>query len=130
MIAAGAAARAIVPGWLRGTIERVAGQAIGREVKIAGAFDLSLSLTPTLAASDVTLANAPWGSEPFMVRAGRIRISIDPVSLWSRPLRVRDVAIDDVHVLLETSPQGRGNWALEPKPATGQPPNPPPSLPS
>ena len=124
VIALTAAARAIVPGWLRGTIERVAGQAIGRELKIAGAFDLSISLTPTLAASDVTLANAPWGSEPFMVRAGRIKISIDLVSLWSRPLRVRDVVIDDVHVLLETSPEGRGNWAFETKPATGRPSEP------
>ena len=124
VIALTAAARAIVPGWLRGTIERVAGQAIGRELKIAGAFDLSISLTPTLAASDVTLANAPWGSEPFMVRAGRIKISIDPVSLWSRPLRVRDVVIDDVHVLLETSSEGRGNWAFETKPATGRPSEP------
>ena len=124
VIAAGAAARAIVPRWLRATIERLAGQAIGRELKIAGAFDLSISRTPTLTASDVTLANAPWGSEPFMVRAGRVKISIDLVSLWSRPLRVRDVVIDDVHVLLETSSQGRGNWAFETKPATGRPPEP------
>ena len=71
VIALAAAARAIVPGWLRGTIERVAGEAIGREVKIAGAFDLSISLTPTLAASDVTLANAPWGpSRSWFGRAG------------------------------------------------------------
>jgi uncharacterized protein involved in outer membrane biogenesis len=111
VIAAAAAARAIVPGWLRGTIERAVGQAIGRELKIAGAFDLSISLTPALAASDVTLANAPWGSEPLMVRAGRVRVSIDLVSLWSRPLRIRDVTVDDVHVLLETSSEGRGNWA-------------------
>jgi uncharacterized protein involved in outer membrane biogenesis len=124
VIAAGAAARAVVPGWLRGTIERVAGEALGRDVKIAGAFGLSLSLTPTLEASDVTLANAPWGSEPLMLRAGRIKISIDPVSLWSRPLRIRDVTIDDVHVLLETSSQGRGNWLFETKPATGRPSEP------
>jgi hypothetical protein len=124
VVALTAAARAIVPGWLRGTIERVAGQAIGRELKIAGAFDVSISLKPTLSASDVTLANAPWGSEPFMVRAGRIKISIDLVSLWSRPLRVRDVVIDDVHVLLETSSEGRGNWAFETTPATGGPSEP------
>ena len=37
-IAAAAAAIAIVPGWLRGAVERVAGQAIGRELRIAGAF--------------------------------------------------------------------------------------------
>ena len=121
IVAVAAGARAVAPGWLRGTIERAASQAIGRELKIAGAFDLSVSLTPTVVASDITLANAPWGTEPFMVRAGRARISIDLLSLWSRPLRVRDVAIDDVHVLLETSPEGRGNWVFETKPAAGRP---------
>ena len=124
VVAVTAGARAVAPGWLRGTIEQAASQALGRELKIAGDFDLSISLTPTLVASDITLANAPWGSEPFMVRSGRATISIDLFSLWSRPLRVRDVAIDDVHVLLETSPQGRGNWAFETKPATGPPSEP------
>ena len=124
VIAAGAAARAIVAGWLRGTIERVAGEAIGRELRIAGAFHLSISLTPTLAASDVTVAEPSLGSEPLMLRAGRIEISIAPSSLWSRPLRVRDVVIDDVHVLLETNSEGRGNWAFETKPATGRPSEP------
>lgn len=119
--AAAAGARAIVRGWLRATIERVAGQAIGRELKITGTFDLSISLTPTLEACDITLANAPWGSEPLMVRAGRIKISIDLVSSWSGRLRVRDVAIDDVHVLLETSPEGAGNWTFAMKPTTGRP---------
>ena len=130
VIALAAAARAIVPGWLRGTIERVAGQAIGRELKIAGAFELSISLTPTLTASDVTLANAPWGSEPFMVRAGRVKISIDLVSLWSRPLRIRDVTIDEVHVLLETSSQGRVTGRSRRRRRPARPPNPPPSPPS
>ncbi len=117
-------ARALAPGLLRGAIERTASQALGRELKIAGAFDLSLSLTPTLTASGVTLANAPWGSEPFMVRAGRVRISVDLVSLGSRPWRVRDLAVDDVHVLLEASAEGRGNWAFETKPATARPSEP------
>jgi uncharacterized protein involved in outer membrane biogenesis len=120
---AAVAAKRLAPGWLRGTIERAAAEALGRELKIAGALDLSLSLTPTLAASNVTLANAPWGSEPFMARAGRISVSVDLISLWSRPVRVRDLAVEDVRVLLETDPQGRGNWAFETQAATGGPPS-------
>ena len=93
IVAVAAGARAIAPGWLRGTIERAASQAIGRELKIAGAFDLSISRTPTVAASDITLANAPWGSEPLMVRAGHVKLSVDLLSLWFMILLYRKLAI-------------------------------------
>jgi len=62
--------RAAAPGWLRGAIERSASRALGRDLKINGDFDLSLSLTPSLSACDVSLANASWGTEPSMVVAG------------------------------------------------------------
>ena len=115
-----AAAVAMAPGWLRGTIERVAGQALGRELKIAGAFDVSLSLTPTLSAADITLANARRGSDPSMVRARRIELSVDLVSLWSGPVRVPDLALEDVRVLLERGGDGLANWTFDIKPSAGQ----------
>lgn len=116
IVAALAAARALAPGWLRGTIERAASEALCRELKIAGAFELSLSMTPTLMASDITLANAPWGSEPAMVHVGRIRISVDLASVWSGPVRIPDLAVDDVRVLLERDRDGTPNWAFATKP--------------
>lgn len=116
-----AGARAAAPGWIRGAIERIAGNALGRELRIAGDFDLSVSLTPSITASDVTLANAPWGSQPSMARVGRIRVAVDLASLWSGPARVRDLALDDVRVLLEADGEGQRNWAFATKPS-GRPP--------
>src|SRR5512139_1956505 len=85
---------AFVPSWLRGTVERVASHALGRDLRIAGPFAVSWSRTPTLTAGGITLSNAPWGSQPAMARAGRVTVSIELRSLWSRPVRVREVIVE------------------------------------
>ena len=38
--------------------------ATGRQVVIKGDLSLAFALPPELAVADVTLANAPWGSQP------------------------------------------------------------------
>ena len=112
--------RAAAPGWIRGAIERSASRALGRDLKINGEFDLSFSLTPSLSASDVSLANASWGTEPSMVVAGHVGVSVKLASLWSGPVRVSHVAVDDVRVLLERSRDGLANWAFDLKPGAGK----------
>jgi len=118
--------RTFLPSWVRTRIERDGSAALGREMRIAGAFTLSLSrsLTPTLLAEGVTLANAPWGSEPFMVRVARVKASVDLASLWTSPVRIKELEIEGVRILIETGPAGRGNWSFETKPAP-DPPQPP-----
>ena len=109
------------PPWLRGTFERLASDALGRETKIAGALSVSYSLTPVLVAEDVVIANAPWGSGPDMIRAARLKVSLELDSLWSRPVRVRELEIVGVRVLLETNADGRGNWLFRENRAPGPP---------
>ena len=120
LVALALGVRAAAPVWLRGAIERSASRALGRELKINGDFDLSLSLTPSLSASDVSLANASWGTEPSLVVVGRIGVAVDLASLWSGPVRVSEVAVDDVRVLLERGGDGLANWTFDIKPSAGQ----------
>lgn len=120
------AARVFVPPWLRETLERVAGEELGRELKIAGTFRLAYSLEPALVAEDVTLANAAWSADPVMIRAERIEIALDLPSLASPPIRIRNVELDGVRVLLERNADGRPNWAFDTKP---RPPSPKPTHP-
>jgi uncharacterized protein involved in outer membrane biogenesis len=103
--------------WLHGAVERAVTKALGRKCTIAGGFDLSLGRTATVVAEDVRIANAPWGSEPYMARAGRVTLSVDLASLVSRPVRVSDVELDDIRILLETDAGGQWNWMPETKPA-------------
>jgi uncharacterized protein involved in outer membrane biogenesis len=117
-------AKALLPPWLRGEVEELATQALGREVKIGGPLDVSLSLSPRVTAGDVRLANAPWGSEPSMARVGRLTVVVDLRSLWSGPVRVRDLEIENARLLLEADGDGRGNWVLATAPARQRPSEP------
>ncbi|HEX4823875.1 MAG TPA: AsmA-like C-terminal region-containing protein [Candidatus Polarisedimenticolaceae bacterium] len=102
------AARLALPGWLRGKVERLAGEATGRALTIGGPLDLSLFGSPTLSVKDVRFANVPGGSESSMVTAGRLAVSIDLRRLLSGEIHVRRVELEDVRVLLE-----RSNWHFE-----------------
>ena len=82
-----------------------------REVSIAGDFDLVPSLTPTVAAEGLVVANAPWGSQPAMLEAERVAVELQLLPLLLR----RDVLIDHLgligaDVLLERGPEGQVNW--------------------
>ena len=114
-------AKTFVPPLLRRTVERLASQALGREVNIAGPFNLSFSLAPRVTAADLRLANAPWGSEPWMLRVGRATVVVDLLSLRSGPPLVRDVEIENARLLLEADGAGGGNWVFASEPASSAP---------
>ncbi len=64
-------------GRFRGTIERRTSEALGRDLTIAGEFDLDVLFTPRLVAEEVTLSNPGWSDEPDMVRVDRIRATAE-----------------------------------------------------
>lgn len=98
----------------RGLIADEVKAATGRELAIKGDLRLALSLVPAVAVEEVTLANAAWGSRPDMVRLQRLEaeIAIVPV-LWGE-IRIKRVRLVAPEILLETDPQGHGNWQFGP----------------
>ncbi|MBI4182538.1 MAG: AsmA family protein [Proteobacteria bacterium] len=100
--------------------ERVA-DATGRRLEIAGEVRLRLGLAPALAVEGVTLANAPWGSEPAMLRLDRLEGEVSLLSLLTGEVRIARLVLSGADVLLETDAGGRGNWELgrPPAPAAG-----------
>lgn len=86
--------------------------ATGRKVTFGGPIAFSLSLIPTLAVSDVTFANASWGSRPEMASIKRLSFRVALVPLIHGVLHVQSMTIEGADVLLETDRQGNGNWAL------------------
>src|SRR5262249_53304027 len=106
-------ARLALPGWLKGKVERLAGEATGRALTIGGPLEISLFGSPTLAVGDVRFSNAPGGSEPSMVSAGRLAVTLELRPLLSGQVHLRRVELEDVRVLLEKDAGGRPNWALD-----------------
>ena len=62
--------------------------------------------------TDVTFANASWGSQPEMIKIGKLQAQVRLLPLLFRDVELRQMGLTGVEVLLETDPSGRGNWDL------------------
>ena len=56
-----------------------------------------------------------------MLRAERVTVVLDLVSLWSGPLRVRGLEIENARLVLEADGEGRGNWLFARAPEPDRP---------
>jgi len=83
----------------------------GRELSF-GEVGIELLPRPALVLSKVRFANAAWGSQPWMVQAGRVTAGIDAAALLSGRLHIRRLAVTDASVILETYRDGTGNWVI------------------
>lgn len=101
----------------KGLIQDQAKAATGRDVKI-GDIKLSISLTPAIVISDVSLANAAWGSKPDMLVAKRIEAGTQLIPLLSGDIKISDVKIVGADVLLEVNKEGKPNWVFDVPPST------------
>ena len=94
---------------LRPLIERHASDALGREVSI-GEVRISWGNPLGVEVRNFSIANAPWGSEPEMIRLGQLSALIDVASLVNGPLRYERLRLADLQVVLERDGDGTGNW--------------------
>ena len=104
-------------------------QATGRKLTIAGDLKISIFPMPALIATDVSLANADWGSRPEMAKLGELSAVVEVLPLiFGGNIHIARLTLKDVDLLLETDSKGRGNWefgvlgpAMPNKPAEAAP---------
>jgi uncharacterized protein involved in outer membrane biogenesis len=105
----------------KGLIARQVEQATGRSLTIKGDIALALSLTPTLVADDLSLANEPGGSRPEMVTVKRLEVQLQLLPLLSNQVKIDRLILDGADILLETDSRGHGNWVFNPPDAAAAP---------
>ena len=93
-------------------LARMVQQATGRELHLGGDLELKLGLTPALEVSDAALANAPWGSQPEMLKVENLRLEVRLLPLLSRTVELTHIGLAGVAVLLERDTKGRPNWVF------------------
>jgi len=96
----------------RNTVARLASDALGRRLAIAGDLSIDLGTVTRVTVTGISLAGPDWGSEPEMASAERLVAEIDLWSLMRGPLRLRSVEIEGGRAISETGPDGRSNWSL------------------
>lgn len=111
----GAAYVWLTPDDLKPALVDAVRRATGRELRIGAPMRLTWSLTPTIEATDVTLANLPGGSRPDMARAERIVLTLSVPALLRRRIELSDLVLVGPNILFEQV-GGRGNWQFEGSP--------------
>jgi len=95
---------------LKPRIARMVKDATGRELNLGGEVDLAIGFSPSLVVTDVTFANAPWGSQPQMIKVEKLQAQVRLLPLLFKDVKVKRIGLAGVDVLLETDPNGQGNW--------------------
>ena len=91
-------------------ITRKASEKTGRELVIAGDFDLSISFSPSIVADDVSFQNAEWGSEPEMLKLGHVEAEVALFPMLFGDIKINRLIMEDLDLLVETNAEGVGNW--------------------
>lgn len=92
-------------------ITDAAGSATGRELAINGGFEVQIGRKLGLSASDITFANAQWGSRAEMVTADSVFVQLDVLPLFKGLLDVT-IELDAPDILMEKNEAGQGNWVF------------------
>ena len=95
---------------LKPRIARMVKEATGRELKLGGDINLALGFSPALVVTDITFANASWGSQPQMAKIDQLQAQVRLLPLLARDVELIGIGLTGVDVWLETNPDGQGNW--------------------
>lgn len=95
---------------LKPHIARMVKDATGREFNLRGDVDFTIGYPPALVVTNVTFANAPWGSKPQMITVDELRMEMRLLPLLVRKVVLHYLGLAGVEVLLETDSNGKGNW--------------------
>jgi len=85
-------------------------ESTGRDLKVRGAMDLRVSLTPQIVLEDVSFANAEWATRKDMIRLRRAELEISLAPLLLGEVRIARLVLVQPEVLLEIDEKGRANW--------------------
>jgi uncharacterized protein involved in outer membrane biogenesis len=95
---------------LKPLVARMVEDATGRKLSLGGAINLAIGFAPSLVVTDVTFANAAWGSQPQMIKIRKLEAQVRLIPLLFKNVKLKHIGIADVAILLETDSNGQGNW--------------------
>jgi uncharacterized protein involved in outer membrane biogenesis len=96
-------------------IERWASEKTGRQIAINGDLRINLARQSSVVVEDMHISNPAWSETPEMLSVGRLELRFDLVSVFSGPLLVQLIDLDDARLSLLESERGERNWILLPK---------------
>jgi len=93
-------------------IERFVVRQTGRAFAIEGRIDFDLGRYTSLTVNDVHLGNPDWATDEDMARVQRASVVLDVYSLWSGPVIIELLELDNAELNLEQRESGENNWTF------------------
>ena len=87
-------------------------QKLGREVDLSGGISLTLFPVFGVTAKGFSVANIPGGQAAHLVEADAINVGLEPLSLLTGHVRIRNISLTSPRIHLEKLSDGRVNWSL------------------
>ncbi|MDA0706567.1 MAG: AsmA family protein [Proteobacteria bacterium] len=97
-------------GHFKPQIERWASEKTGRQISIKGDLQINLARQSSIVVEDVHIGNPAWAEQPEMLSVGRLEVRFDLGSIFSGPLLVDLIDLDDAKLSLIESESGDRNW--------------------
>jgi uncharacterized protein involved in outer membrane biogenesis len=120
------------PDLLRGPIERLASEQLGRPVQIAGPIELDLGGITNVELRGIEVAAPEWAQSATLATVERLRVGLD-VGAWLGDDRIvlTELRLTAPSVALERDAEGRTSWSTEapqPEPAAPEEASPRPEI--
>ena len=87
----------------------------GRELHVDGALLLDLGRETTIDAQGIRFQNAAWRDSPDMVSLGRLRVTVDVLSLFGDTPVIPSLLLEDCQIELVRNEVGVANWDVLPE---------------
>ncbi|MBB4659744.1 AsmA family protein [Parvularcula dongshanensis] len=97
---------------LEAQIETRASEALGRQVTIDGAPDISIFPRTSLQVRGLTVANAEGFDAPYLLQVGEANIGVKLLPLLSKRIEITRFDLDAPDIHLQATPEGEANWTL------------------
>jgi uncharacterized protein involved in outer membrane biogenesis len=99
-------------GMLKPRIERWVTETTGRDFRI-GDLSIDVSHTITVVGKNIRFANAEWADPDDMVSVGHLKVQVNLRSIFSPPVVIEAIEIDDAAIELAVPEDGNPNWLIE-----------------
>lgn len=97
---------------LRGKLESMLTQSLGREVRFDGAIQLEISARPKLKVAGMHIANAHGFDGGDFARLGEVNLALDLWPLLRFRFQIEELSGRDVHLRLQLNKNGKNNWTF------------------
>ena len=94
-------------------IERWASAETGRQISIDGDLHIDLARHSVVIAEDIRIQDAAWSGRADMITVGRLEVRLDLRSIFTGPILVELIDLDDAEIFLTNPEEGDANWVLQ-----------------